>query len=431
MTPATQWHRFNSFVADTWQRTAALWWAQGITAVAGVTYGKLLSLFVSPAVLGSFNLQLAATVLIHGNIVSPLIQSYMSALQQYEAGRAKRFYTNLLIGVYGVALLGGVGYGAARGQWTAFYSVGWLIWLATCLQGAYSFSNGYFTAFGHLRKLALVQALNPLLTLLLFLGLLHYQQSVTGVGLWVCVLLLNGALWLGNGYLLHRQRGQSPPLPNSHTTRPMTNHLRHYATPLLLQGIFGWFTNYIDRFIVGWLMTETAVGYYSVGYGMGARVALLAAPLVTRMTTSVYAHRRAGHPPHTALPLLKKSLLLLWLMGGAAVVLLYLFAEPVGLLFLSEQYRPSFQIIPMIATAYLLLSSSQMIESTFMAYEKTTYFLLNSVLIALSNICLNVWLIPVYGIFGAALAMISSMFLQVVLVVGLYRRLGQQTRTYL
>ncbi|MBO0934968.1 polysaccharide biosynthesis C-terminal domain-containing protein [Fibrella sp. HMF5335] len=418
MTLAATWHRLTDFVADTWQRTAALWWSQGISVGAGVAYGKLTALFVTPAVLGAYNLQLATTMLLHGIVVSPTIQAYMSALQQYPPARAKRFYVIVLAVVYSVALLGTALYAAAHQVWL----LGLLMWLSTCLQGVYLLNSGYFTAYGHIRKLALMQALSPLANLILLVTLISSGFPVTTPALWVCVVLLNGLLWLVSVYATRRFH-VAPVLSPQPPAHSLAGHLRRYALPLFTQAIFSWLTNYVDKYIVGLLLTEAAVGYYSAGYSMGARVAMLGAPLVTRLTVSVYALRRASEPPRAALPVLKKSLLFLWLMGGGVVVLLFIFSDQIGALFLSSRYEPSFGLIPVVAVAFLFLSSTQLVDSSFLAYEKTTYILFYSVSTAVSNIGLNFLLIPRYGISGAAFAMALSMAFQFTLVLGLYRRL--------
>lgn len=418
MTLAATWHRLTDFVADTWQRTAALWWSQGVSAVAGIAYGKLTALFVAPAVLGAYNLQLATAMLLHGIVVSPSIQAYMSALQQYAPARAKRFYVIVLAVVYSVALLGTVLYAATHQVWV----LGLLMWLSTCLQGAYLLNNGYFTAYGHIRKLALMQALSPLVNLLLLVVLIGRGFPVTTPALWACVLTLNALLWLASVYAIRRHH-IAPTLSDQPSAPSMAGHLRRYALPLFMQAIFSWLTNYVDKYIVGLLLTEAAVGYYSAGYSMGARIAMLGTPLVMRLTVSVYALRRAGDPPRAALPVLKKSLLLLWLMGGGVVLLLFAFSNQIGALFLSSRYEPSFGLIPVVAVAFLFLSSAQLVDSSFMAYEKTTYILVYSVSTAVSNIVLNFLLIPRYGISGAAFAMALSMAFQFIVVLGLYRHL--------
>ncbi|MBO0952321.1 lipopolysaccharide biosynthesis protein [Fibrella forsythiae] len=423
---ATTWQRFSGFLADTWRQTAYLWGAQGVSALTGVAYGKLVALFVAPAVLGVYNLQLASTLVLHAIVVAPTIQAYMSAMQQYAPNQTQRFYTRLLTGIYGVALLGTLAFALISGAWF----VAMLMWLATTLQGAFLLNNGYFTAFGHVRKLALTQALNPLANLSLLALLIVSGRVIDNTMLWANVVALNGLLWVVSFYYLRRQRSTSTPT-GTLPARRLAEHLRHYCLPLVIQAIFSWLTNYGDRYLVGMLMTETAVGYYSAGYGMGARIAILGAPLLVRQTVKLYANRREGLPVRNTLSMLRKNVALLWLMGGGGIVLLIALLDIIGNLFLSAQYQPGFSVIPLIAVAYLLLTTSQLIEASFMAYEKTKYILANSVCTALSNISLNMLLIPPFGIQGAAYAMILSMLVQCLIATGLYRRLLTVPKTHL
>ncbi|RYF77383.1 MAG: hypothetical protein EOO39_04060 [Cytophagaceae bacterium] len=425
MTIAIAWQRSCSFLADTWQQTASLWGAQGISAVSGIAYGKLVALFIAPAVLGTYNLQLAGTLVLHAIIVAPTIQAYMSALQQYAPDQTQRFYLRLLTGIYGVALLGTLAFALISGAWL----VAMFMWLATALQGAFMLNNGYFTAFGHIRKLALTQALNPLVNLLILVLVVASGQVIDNTMLWGNVVVLNGLLWATSYYYLRRQRSTLTPtgaLPALH----LAGHLRQYSLPLLVQAIFSWLTNYGDRYLVGLLMTETAVGYYSAGYGMGARIAILGAPLLIRLTMKLYTNRREGLPVGNTLPILKKNVALLWLMSIGGIALLIALLDVIGNLFLSAQYQPGFSIIPLIAIAYMLLTTSQLIEASFMAYEKTKYILANSVFTALTNVGLNVLLIPPFGIQGAAYAMIMSMSVQCLIAASLYHRLLTVTKTH-
>ncbi|XWW46543.1 polysaccharide biosynthesis C-terminal domain-containing protein [Fibrella sp. USSR17] len=417
MTFAPAWSRLSAAVSSIWQRTAALWWAQGVSAATGVAYGKVTALFIAPATLGAFNLQLATTMLLHGIVVSPTIQTYMSALQQYDPTVARRFYIKMLAVIYAVSLAGTLLY-AATHQWLA---VGLLMWLVTCLQGMYLMNSSYFTAYGYINRLALIQALNPVINLLLLVALISTGQPVTTTALWGCAILLNGTLWLVSAYY-RRRLASEPVVTSSVTVRPASIHFRRYATPLFAQAIFAWLINYVDKYIISLLLTQAAVGYYSAGYSMGSRLMILTGPFVTQLTMRLYALRRTSQSPAVATADLKKSLCFVWLLGGSAALVLFCFQEPIGNLFLSGTYRPSFAIVPLIATAYLFLSSTQLVESTFYAFEKTKYVLLNSIGTATVNVGLNFLLLPRFGTAGAAYAMVLSMVFQFMVALILYKR---------
>ncbi len=398
-----------------------LYGSQGLTALVGLVYSKVLATYVAPGQFGQYNVQLAGALVVYGCLVTPLIQSFKFSLQQASPALAIRFYGGLL---WRGCMLVGAGLAVLMALRWVPLPIG-IIWLAITAQCLFSFGTDFLnTTFRH-KSFALLQVLSPLLNLLLLVLMLLVWPGAQATGLWVCYALLYATL----AGLAFRKAGQTQPGFGLHWQRvaPADSQTLWpayltYARPLMVYGLFGWATAYADRYLINYLLTPADVGYYVMGYGLGARMALVAAPLMTYLNPVVLAFYR--DQPHRAdqPPAIARSLRLFWLVAVPVCGGLFLFRNDVGRLVLSDAYRPAFLIAPLIAIAYSVTLSVQFLETKFYATGYTRYVLWHSMAGATLNVLLNLWLIPRYGISGSAVAMIGSCCCQLAIAYYLFQK---------
>lgn len=202
--------------------------------------------------------------------------------------------------------------------------------------------------------------------------------------------------------------------------------LARYGLPLTLSFLFGLVVAGSDRFFIGWLMDERAVGVYAVAYALADRtltilfnwVGMAAVPLAFSALAQGGEDAARRVMADTA-----RNLILLALPCAAGLAAV---ATPLATVLVGAEFRQATaHIVPWIALAGLL--NGAMVHYAAHAYlitHRTRALLATTVLAAAINVALNLWLIPLWGLDGAIAATV------VAYAVGLAARLLQMRRRF-
>lgn len=187
--------------------------------------------------------------------------------------------------------------------------------------------------------------------------------------------------------------------------KPILTQAWPFGVAMLLNGVM---LN-TDTIMLGWLRTADEVGFYSAAQ----RVVLLLYILPGFLAASVFPalSRTAAADPEKFRTIFEKSLkavliiALPIIIGGLIVA-----PEFINLLFGSEYGPtvPAFQIV--LLTVGLVFPGTIMGNGIF-AYDKQRYLFRSAGLAAVGNVILNYFLIPRYGILGAAAATVITQFI--------------------
>lgn len=394
---------------------------QGLSMLSGLLFGKLVAVKFAPEVFGDYNLLLGGTAFVTSAFFTPLIYAFRHGYKSNEYGEYLHFYRSLLF--WALLLIVGVGF-VANGV-GHFYPIPLAAMVAAmlCLQYYQDLHTCSLNLDGRHRVFAVV-SFSVSLALLVALCIAVFGGGSTGV----MALLLSSAaaqalgLWIGlRAKREHREFVfWSPARVFRH---PLFAEYGRYVLPLAVLPLFVWAINQGDKFLIALFLNTHEVGLYGAGYGLGSKVFLaLNGPIVLFLNPAIY--------DLAADPLKKRELYVvtvgvLWkymLIGMVIVAAMTLAYEPIGTLLLSESYRDAFYLIPLTALAFLFLTSLSFIDQNFHALGRPALLVWCYALGAAVNIALNVWLIPRWGITGAAVAMSLSTAVQLVFQFLLYRR---------
>lgn len=177
-----------------------------------------------------------------------------------------------------------------------------------------------------------------------------------------------------------------------------------YGLPMSLSLILALALSTTDRFIIAGFLGEESVGAYHAGYSVGFRLldvvfiwlGLAGAP------AAVAALERGG--PKALAETAKVQAELMALVAIPAVVGLAIVAGPLVDVLVGEQLRAeAAAVTPWIALgAFFYGVSTYYFHQAFTLSRRTGLLLLAMAVPAVSNIALNLWLVPAYGIIGAA-----------------------------
>lgn len=389
---------------------------QAVTALAGLAYGKLTSVYISPSIWGDYSLFMAAVTLLYGLFVTPTLQSFKAALARFPPKSVVAGYSLTLLFILVAAGLLLVVWAGGHDQ----ERISSLIWIATVGQSFYQLGSSYLNALGQHRRYTLLQMGYATGTVLGFAFVIIGLDERTVMGLWRATALVNtGVALVVCWQFFHRTDLASQGVTIARL-RPLISSYRRYVWPLLSLAFWTWLINYADRYLIRYYLTDADVGQYAMGYSLGSKLLLLVAPLLAFLSPQILRMRAADQAPQAANSLIYNYLIRYILLAGAGCGLFYAGRIWIGQLLLSERYAPAFGVGPIVALGYLFLTSVHLLELKWYAFGQTQFILWHNLFGALLNIGFNWLLIPRLGILGAALAQLLGFAGQFLLAIGLF-----------
>ena len=389
---------------------------QVVTALAGLSYGKLTSVYIPPSVWGDYSLFVVIVTLVHGLFITPTLQSFKAALVQFSHHVVISFYGSALLLIYCIA-------GLILALWTSWHGYNMtisLIWIAMAGQGFYQLGCNYLNTLGQHWSYTLLQTGYAIGTILGFMFVIIGLNEHTVTGLWQATALINTCAAVIVSWYLTRHDTLVVHSATVTDFKPLIPNYRQYVWPLLSLACWTWLINYADRYLIRFYHTDVDVGQYAMGYSLGSKLVLLVAPLLAFLSPKILQLRAAGQPAQAANGLIYSYLIRYLVLAGVGCGLFYIHREWIGRLLLSEHYAPAFSVGPIVALGYLFLTSIHLLELKWYAFGQTWFILWHNVFGTLLNLGFNLLLIPRLGILGAALAMLLGFAGQFLLALGLF-----------
>ncbi|MBR2622153.1 MAG: polysaccharide biosynthesis C-terminal domain-containing protein [Clostridia bacterium] len=292
----------------------------------------------------------------------------------------------------------------------------WLILLYVLCANFHYLCSDFIRAQGNYRLFALQGLLNTALNIgfnLLFLlplsmGLIGYVLSIIAADLTTSLLLFFYCkLW-------HYLR---PGAASRATVRAMLR----YSVPLIPAALCWWITSVSDRFMVTYFCGEAQNGLYAAAYkipnilttacGIFIDAWQFSAVLANRKATDTETTQEADERRRSLTVFFTKIFrnygAFLWLAAGGLILL----TKPMAALLFDASFADAWQYIPVLLLATALSALSNFVGSVYMVECRGVATMLTSLIGALVNIGLNLWLIPLMGPMGAAIATLISYLL--------------------
>jgi len=186
----------------------------------------------------------------------------------------------------------------------------------------------------------------------------------------------------------------------SFSINKLSNALR-FGLPLVPHALSAWVLAAADRFLLERMTSLSAVGLYNLGYQIGMVMSLIVSAVNFAWAPIFYdvAKNEAD-----AKALLARMFTLYTVFVSTLAVGVILFSREVILIMAAKPFHGAHVVVPAIAVGYLF-QGLYFMSGMPIFYVKKTYampFLTGTA--ALTNIGLNIWWIPHYGMMGAAYA---------------------------
>jgi len=280
-----------------------------------------------------------------------------------------------------------------------FDGYAWLIVLYVLAANIHSAFAQYIRANDRPKLFALQGIINTSLVIIFnLIFLLGFDMGVTGYVLSVVVADTLVSIFLFAVAKLHRD------IAKGKFKRELMSRMVKYSVPMIPTTIFWWITNVSDRFIITWICGDAVNGLYSASATIPTIITLVGGIFYEAWQFSAVkdAEQKTKSDFFGQIFSYYSSLLF---AAGAAIVL---FCRIFVVILMAEEYSEAWQFIPTLTMASLFSALTTFMGSAYLVKKKSMMSFLTSMAGAVTNIILNVLMIPVMGAQGAAVATVIS-----------------------
>lgn len=186
-----------------------------------------------------------------------------------------------------------------------------------------------------------------------------------------------------------------------------------YGAPLVFSTVFTFVLTLSDRFIIKYFYGDSSVGIYSLGHKIASVINMLILQSF-QLGFLPIAYKKLNDP--NAKRYFSKVLTYYTLMLVFAALTISLFSkELIEVLALNSEYWIAYIVVPIISFAFVLKGIQYNFALSFHYAKRTSYNAIIVVITAISNVALNVILIHKYSFPGAAISLLLSVFIMMLL----------------
>lgn len=184
-----------------------------------------------------------------------------------------------------------------------------------------------------------------------------------------------------------------------------------FSWPFIFHGIAANLLGNADKFILEHFMSMKDVGLYTLIYSIGSSMIFAYVGVSVYMEPMIYKEKNISNRDI----LLNKYLLISLIFGLFAYILLSIVSEYILPYFYTKIYTEVFSYIPFIALSYIIYPFY--LKSNYkMIHERKSKLIASlSIVSCVFNVVLNIYLIPIYGIYAAVTTTLLSYILQAVM----------------
>jgi O-antigen/teichoic acid export membrane protein len=190
-----------------------------------------------------------------------------------------------------------------------------------------------------------------------------------------------------------------------HFSRERSRELVKFGYPFVLSGLCAFITTYSDRFFLNHYTGLSSVGIYSLGYKFG----FLLIMFPVRPMLNIWNVQRFEIAEREGYEQLANKFLSWFVIVTLTVALsISLLVQDVLKVMSAPAFWDAYKIVPIVLLAYFFQACTGYINFGIYHTGKTKHIAYGTFIAAIIAIVLNILLIPVYGVYGAAWATLVS-----------------------
>jgi len=185
-----------------------------------------------------------------------------------------------------------------------------------------------------------------------------------------------------------------------------------FSLPLIPANVGTFILNYADRFILQKLATIAEVGIYALGYKFGYMLPVLVmGPINMIWTPQMF--ELASKSDKKTIEKMFTYIMLILIFCGLGLILL---TKDAIRIMATPPFYPAYKVVSFVVLGYILRGMASFFWNGIMIAKKTIYIGISVFISALSNILLNILLIPQFRTMGAAYSTAISFLIMFVLI---------------
>ncbi|AKB30447.1 Membrane protein involved in the export of O-antigen, teichoic acid lipoteichoic acids [Methanosarcina siciliae C2J] len=296
-------------------------------------------------------------------------------------------------------------FGFKEPEATYFVKAGSLLIILNIIE---SVSLFYFRVFRQIKKfsyLTFFETFGKLLFIVIFL-----KMGYGLLGVITATLITQGLIFLVAFVTIVSQIG---------FVIPRFTYIREYlqfSLPLTPNSLIRWVTDSSDRYMVTYLLGLGSVGVYSAACSIGNLIQLFVSPLQLILFPEL-SKLFDENKMEEVRTYMSHSLRYFLIISIPAVFGLSALAKPLLGILTTPDFVSGWFVIPIIAFAGLMAGIFQIFVNTMFLIKKTKFATYINIVAAVSNVIVNLILIPSVGIIGAAFSTLISYFLMATLCI--------------
>ncbi|AFZ74383.1 flippase [Natronobacterium gregoryi] len=275
--------------------------------------------------------------------------------------------------------------------------------LYLCAISLYSYHQTLFQGFNRVELSARIEVINSL-------GRVVFVVAFTALGLGVAGALFGYVLGAGiaavtGAVLLYRRFYTA--YPESGGSRSLRNRLLEYSVPLTASQSANVLDRQFDTVLVGYFLTPVAVSYYVLGKQISEFVTVVSGSLGFSISPS-FGEQKATESLERAARLYETSLQYVLLLYLPAAVGLFLVADPAISLVFGVEYAGAAPVLQVLGIYVVFQSITDITTNSLDYLGRAKARAIAKGVTSVANVVLNVVLIPIYGVVGAAIATVVT-----------------------
>ncbi|MFW6038432.1 MAG: flippase [Candidatus Saliniplasma sp.] len=199
----------------------------------------------------------------------------------------------------------------------------------------------------------------------------------------------------------------------------VTKKVLKFGVPLIFTMTFMTIMKSMDRVIIGYFLETSDVGVYSVAAGIPLMIGSMFAPISTVLLPTFSERESKGESSEL---ILKEVFSFLLFISIPLIIFIILFSQDILLIVFGEEYVLGAMVLSLTSIEIFLFSGERLLGASVVASERTTRYALGMGISAISNISMNIILIPIWGIEGAAIATVLSFLILFIVIISLSKK---------
>lgn len=175
-----------------------------------------------------------------------------------------------------------------------------------------------------------------------------------------------------------------------------------YGIPLSIGNIGSWALKQSDRYIIKLFMTSGDVGIYSSCYNITWNVLFLIVTMFYMMEQPLGLKVFESEGDEGLRQFVRKNIRLFLIVIVPIALWVAVYAQNIFTLLVGSEFRSGVIIVPFVAASAVLFGLVHKFTLGMIAKDKTQFIMMMAISSGVVNVILNVFLVPHFGIIGAA-----------------------------